>query len=89
MPEYRGQGAAASLMLQWAADFADEHGLASHIDTVGDAPTPHTKLGWEKRGSFEVARSDGKMLACSVFVREPKRAPVVRAFTEGKFMLHS
>ncbi|TQV91632.1 hypothetical protein IF1G_09698 [Cordyceps javanica] len=70
LPEFRGQGA-ASLMFEWAADFADAHGLVSHFDVVGDVATLYTRLGWEKKESFEVARSDGKMLTFTLLLREP------------------
>ncbi|OAA52877.1 Acyl-CoA N-acyltransferase [Cordyceps fumosorosea ARSEF 2679] len=71
LPEYRSRGA-ASLMLRWAADFADEHGLVSHFDVAGPVETVYAKLGWEEKGSFEVARGDGQMVAFTVMVREPR-----------------
>ncbi|KAJ6786823.1 hypothetical protein PWT90_02651 [Aphanocladium album] len=73
LPEYRRQGA-ASLMLKWAANFADEHGLLSNMEVHGDVSSIFGKFGWEKKESAEVARGDGKMLTFTVLVRDPKRS---------------
>lgn len=72
LPEHRRQGA-ASLMLEWAADFADKHGLVSNFDVEGEVSSICGKYGWEKKESFKVEGSKGKMLTFTVVVREPKQ----------------
>ncbi|KAJ3474163.1 hypothetical protein NLG97_g9963 [Lecanicillium saksenae] len=73
LPEYRRQGA-ASLMLKWAADFADEHGILSTMDVCGDVTSICGKFGWEDKGTAEVVSGAGTVLKFTVLVREPKKS---------------
>lgn len=66
-PEYRRQGA-ASLLIQWGCDLADQNGVAAYLDAHVDAAPLYRKFGFKDRDDIGVT-SDGAL----PMIREPQR----------------
>lgn len=71
LPEFRGQGA-ASLMLEWAAGFADKYGIPCYCEALRENIKLLAKYGFEQRGTIKLDPRDGSVLTVAFTVREPK-----------------
>lgn len=70
LPEYRRRGA-ASLMLKWAASFADKHGLVCYAETPISCVSLHFKNGFEEMDTIDLSIGDAKAYTLVCVLREP------------------
>lgn len=66
-PNYRRQGAASTL-IQWGCDLADQNGVAAYLDAHEDAAPLYRKFGFKDRDDIGVT-SDGAV----PMIREPQQ----------------
>lgn len=66
-PDYRRQGA-ASMLIQWGCDLADQNGVAAYLDADEDAAPLYRKFGFKDRYDVGVT-SDGAV----PMIREPRQ----------------
>jgi len=53
LPDHQGQGA-ASRLLRWGLDRADEEDVECYIEAAPDAEAIYARFGWEKVETFTV-----------------------------------
>ncbi|KAJ5591692.1 uncharacterized protein N7459_002061 [Penicillium hispanicum] len=66
-PDYRGQGA-ASMLIQWGCDLADQNGVLVYLDAHEDAASLYQSFGFKGREDIGVT-SEGAI----PMIREPKK----------------
>jgi GNAT superfamily N-acetyltransferase len=66
-PDYRRQGA-ASILIQWGCDLADQNGVAAYLDAHEDAAPLYRKFGFKDRDDIGVT-SDRAI----PMIREPQK----------------
>ena len=71
LPEYREYGV-ASLMLDWATKFADEHGLICYSEALPEDVQLHAKYGFEKFDTITLTVNHDETLKLEALKREPK-----------------
>lgn len=73
LPDFRGRGA-ASLMLQWVTEFADQHDQVCGAEVPGEDLKLFSKYGFERRGTIRLNLKDGTVLPVAVLLREPRKS---------------
>lgn len=70
LPEYR-QSTAADLMLDWAANFADEQGIVVYLESDPAESSIYMRHGFDSFDSFTVSTRGGPVTREALF-RDPK-----------------
>lgn len=66
-PDFRRQGA-ASMLIKWGCDLADQNGVAAYLDAHEDAAPLYMRFGFKVRDDIGVT-SDGAV----PMIREPQQ----------------